>query len=58
MLSEKLGLENAENSNLIFPHQHIKDRHCDKNISLFLLQDYVVPLRFYAKNCLSIPQTL
>lgn len=47
MLSEKLDITGSEQNNLIFPTQHVKDTYCDKHLSLFFLQDFVVPLRFY-----------
>ena len=30
---------------LIFPYRHIKEPFNDKNISLFFIQDYIIPLK-------------
>lgn len=59
MLSEKLGIsDKIEYSNLIFPFHHIKDSFNDKQISLFFIKDYLIPLRFYEKKPLTIKQSL
>ena len=59
MLTEKLGPSSSqENSNLIFPYRHIKDTLNEKNISLFLVQDCILPLQYYEKRSFSVQQFL
>ena len=45
MLKEKLAIkEQSELANLIFPYHLVKDQLHDKNIALFFINDYLMPL--------------
>jgi hypothetical protein len=59
MLSEKLDINgHIESNSLIFPSQHIKEVFNDKNISIFFINDYIVPLQRYEKRVFGNEQFL
>ena len=60
MLMEKLDIENRhyELNYLIFPTEHIKEVYNEKNLSIFFIKDYLVPLSRYEKKTFSTQQFL